>query len=281
MPFLQALTEIGKDLSFAAIALIFLFIVKLWRDWRTPFDDNREIEENSNLAVGIRRLGLFTGTAIGMIGALIGFSEGYLNDLKYFTVDGIIVVILMLVARRVNDSLICAGVNNNKAVHEGNLAVALVEAGSYIATGLIVKAAFSGEGGGIMAAVIFALIGQLALLILFGIYRFITRFDVKKEILEGNSAAGLAVAGMLISLAVILHTSIAGPFISWSVDLLLFTKSALLGIVSLFIFRWLIDLVFLPNTNLKIEIERDKNVAAVAVAQGVLLAFAIILSAVI
>ncbi|MCP4219508.1 MAG: DUF350 domain-containing protein, partial [bacterium] len=152
---------------------------------------------------------------------------------------------------------------------------------NYIATGLIIWGSFSGEGGGVLSALIFVALGQVVLLILFMIYQAITKFDIKAEIKKGNAAAGLAAGGILIALAVILRASLAGPFVSWTADLIGFGISAAAGIILLLVMRLLVDWLFLPNTTLQVEIERDQNVAAIAITEAIIIAVAIIISSVI
>lgn len=264
---------------FVLIAVVFTFVAKIIADKRTTkFNDDYEIEENSNIAIGLRRAGLYLGIFIGLAGALAGGSKGFIPDLKEFALDGVIVLIVMFIVRAINDAIILKGINNDDECQKGNIAVGLAELGNYIAVGFILNGAFTGEGGGFASALVFVGLGEIALLIIFMIYQKMTKFDVVMQCLRNNAAAGVAVAGNLIALGLVLRASIAGPFVSWKQDIVSFLISAVCGIVGLIFLRILVDKIFLPHTNLETEIQRDQNVAALCVTESLVIGSAIILS---
>lgn len=276
----EQLILFGESAVFALAAIIFMWITKIYRDWRTPFNDNKEVTENSNAAVGFRRAGLFLGTAIGISGVL---SQGASDDtfwtqLGLFAIDAAAVIVLLLIARLINDVVILKKIKNDQATKDGNVAVGLVECGSYLATGLILFGVFAGEGGGYEVAAGFFVLGQIALIILIKVYQVITPFDVYEEIKKGNAAAGLAVGGMLTSLGIILQATVTGVFTTWTEALADFGLYTAFGIVLLIALRWIIDLLFLPKKKLSDIIQKDQNVAGVAVAQGALIGLAVVIS---
>ncbi|MBT4511076.1 MAG: DUF350 domain-containing protein [Chloroflexi bacterium] len=280
------LENLSIYIVYAAVVLAYIWIAKKWRDVATrKFDDDKEIEQNGNMAVGLRRFGLYLGLAIGMSAALTGETLGFVNDLKTLAIEGALVLVMMMLSRFFNDAIILHGINNDDEAQAGNTAVGLVEAGSYIATGLIMFGAFSGGGGtvlqGYLSAMLFAVLGQVSLLIFFQAYEFVTSFNVREEVKAANPAAGLAVGCMLVALGVLLRASIAGDFQGWMVDIKSFALSTANGILLLLIFRKVIDWLFLPNTTLRVEVEKKRNVAAVAVTQACILALAIIIAGVI
>lgn len=277
----QNATNLWHGIIFTAIIFGFLYLAKIINDIRTKeIDDDYEIEENSNNAIGFRRAGLYLGMAIAMIGAFSGRSAGFLNDLTALVGDGFLTLVCFFIARYITDWITLRGINNDHEALKGNSAVGLVELGNYLGTGLILNGAFSGEGGGFVSSLVFFGLGQLALVVIFMIYEGITSFNVVEEIRKGNNAAGLAAAGMMTALGIILRASIAGNFVSWSQDIMSFGISAVSGIALLLIFRSLIDKIFLPNTTLAGGVKRH-NVSALVVTQGVLLSLAFVLSAVI
>ena len=280
---MQGVNQLWQGLVFIVVVLVFMFLMKLWRDWRTHFDSDEEVEERSNLAVGLRRAGLYLAIAIAMVGAVSGSPQGFVPDITALVIDGILAVILLAGARIFNDYVTLGKVDNDTEAKSGNVAVGLVEAGSIVATGLILYGAFVGESpdllNGVLSVLVFAVLGQIALLLFYEAYQFITPFDVKHEIRSGNPAAGAAVAGMLIALGFILKASIAGPFVGWVDDIVSFAIYAVIGILVLLLFRKVIDWLFLPNTNLAAEVARDQNVAAIVMAQGAIIAVALVISA--
>ena len=91
MDFTATLNSMGQGLCYALVSILFIFLAKKLDDWRTKdFDDDRHIDDG-NLAVGLRRAGLYLGIAIGMIGALSGDSAGFRADMRYLLIDGVII----------------------------------------------------------------------------------------------------------------------------------------------------------------------------------------------
>ena len=263
---------------YAAIVFIFIYIAKQIADWRTvDIDDDKEIDTNANASVGIRRAGLYLAIAIGMQGALSGPGTGFINDIIALIIDGVQVVVLLFVARMINDKFLLPSINNDDEAKNKNEAVGITELGSYIATGLILNGSFAGEGP-FLSGIVFFILGQAVLVALFWLYEKITSFKLVDEIKKANNAAGIAIAGMLISIGLILRGAVSGHFTGWGSDIISFFYSAIMGIVLLLIFKFFIDRLFLPFTTLQNEIEKKKNIAALLMAESVLVAVSILIS---
>ena len=199
----------------------------------------------------------------------------------------------MFSSRFLNDFLMLGNINNDEECIKvfpqpdgsevtGNTAVGMVEAGMYLATGFILNGSISGTGGtffqGIASAVIFFIVGQLALLIFGFLYELITPFNVRNEIKNNNLAAGIGLGGILIALGIILMSSISGPFTGWANDLASFGIYAVFGIILLLIFRVVADRLLLPTTSIATEVKEDRNVAALIVVESAIIAVAIIIA---
>jgi uncharacterized membrane protein YjfL (UPF0719 family) len=152
----------------------------------------------------------------------------------------------------------------------------------YIATGFILNGAVSGGGGtfvqGILSAGLFFILGQVALLVFGFLYELITPFNVRNEIKKNNLAAGIGLGGILIALGIILMASISGPFTGWGRDVAGFAVYTIYGIVMLLIFRVVVDRILLPTTNIAVEIEQDRNVAAMVLVESAINAVAVIIA---
>lgn len=287
------LTGLGQGLIYAMVGIFFIWLGKLMDDRRTKdFDDDRHIDDG-NVAVGLRRAGLYLGIAIALSGALSGDSRGFSLDLLQLLIDGLIILGFLFSSRFINDYIMMAHLDNDaECVKEftladgrkitGNTAVGMVEASMYIATGFILNGSLSGGGGtffqSLASAVLFFVLGQLALLLFGFIYEVITPFNVRKEIKDNNLAAGIGLGGILIALGIILMGSISGPFTGWANDLAGFGIYTAFGMVMLLAFRMIIDWIILPTTNLTTEIKEDRNVAALIVAEAAIAAVAIIIA---
>lgn len=287
------LTGIWQSFVYAGAGILFILLAKIIADKRTKnFDDDIHIDDG-NIAVGLRRAGLYLGIAIGLSGSMSGFSKGFFIDFTYLLIDGVIIVLLMFLTRSINDFIMLKDIDNdeecikvfeknNKEKTIGNNAVGITEAGMYIATGFILHGSFSGTDGtliqSISSSIVFFVLGQLFLLLFGFMYEIITPFNVKDEIKDNNLAAGIGLSGILIALGIILKSSIAGPFIGWANDLISFCSYAIWGIIMLLIFRAIVDRLLLPSTNIAIEVKEDRNIAALIVVQSAVNAFAIIIA---
>lgn len=287
------LAGLGQGFIYVIVGIFFIWLVKKVDDWRTKaFDDDVHIDDG-NVAVGLRRAGLYLGIAIALSGALDESSNGFYLDLVQLLIDGFIITGFMFSSRFVNDYIMLGNICNDEEcvktiIHEdgsksvGNSAVGMVEAGMYIATGFILNGSISGTGGtfiqGIASAILFFIMGQMALLLFGYLYELITPFNVRSEIKNNNLAAGVGLGGILIALGIILRSSISGPFTGWAHDLASFGIYTVYGIVLLLIFRVVVDKLLLPTTDIATEVKKDRNVAALIVVESAINAVAIIIA---
>ncbi len=285
MKFDAIFANLGQGVVFALITFLFIVAAKKIADLRTKdIDDDYEIQEKSNTAVGFRRTGLYLAYAIAFSGTLGGATNGFVNDLATLVIDGVIITVCLFACRTLNDRVMLKGIDNDAEALQGNTAVGLSECGMYIATGFVLSGAFSGMsdsiGAGVLSAVVFFIVGQAALLLCGLCYEIITPYNIRDEIKKGNAAAGTALAGMLIALGIILRASIAGSSAGWLADFVSFALYTLFGIVLLLIFRKAIDWFLLPDTSIAVEVERDRNVAALALTEAGVIAVAIVIGSV-
>ena len=287
------LTGISQGFVYAVTCTLFIWLVKQVDDWRTKdFDDDRHIDDG-NVAVGLRRAGLYLGIAIAISGALSGSSGGFFQNLIQLIVDGLMITGFLFSSRFINDYIMMGHLNNDAECVKvftladgrkvtGNTALGMVEGSMYIATGFILKGSLTGGGGtffqSLVSAVLFFILGQIALLVFGLIYELITPFNVRQEIKQNNLAAGIGLGGILIALGIILMGSISGPFTGWASDLVGFGIYTVYGMAMLLIFRNVIDRILLPTTTLAIEIKEDRNVAALIVVESAIAAVAVIIA---
>lgn len=257
------------------LTLVFLFIAKKIADGLTRFDDDRAIQQEGNMAVALRRFGLFLGLGVAMTGVMGGGLSRL--DMTVFILDGGIAIVLFFCAHYVNDYLIVPGISNNDLVKEGNVPTGLVEAGSFLATGILLSGAFAGEEGPLLSAVIFFLLGQSFLVLAVKVHQKVYRFNVTACLQERNISAGVTVAGLLVSYSLILRATIAGSFTGWAESLGYFFASALTGIVGLLICERLAGFIFLAKIRITDEISRSNTAAAILV-QGITVTIALIIS---
>ncbi len=272
---IQQLSPYVSSLPWVLLALLMAFVVKKIDDVRTSNLDDDAAVNDSNLAVGIRRAGLYLGLLIAYAGMLKGGG----TDTAINTMLTIVIIPAgILLAHRINDLAFLAGIDNDAAISKNNVAVGFAEAGSLVATGFVVNGACTGAGGGWLSVLVFFALGQAALFLMFLLYEHaLTKFNVTKEIEQGNVAAGVGFASMLVSLGIILRASVAGPFTGWQNDIVSFTLHTAVSMVVLVVATLISNWLFLPNAKVDDQAAAG-NTAALTLAGSIVIAMAVVVS---
>ncbi len=264
--------SVAQSAAYALMVVFFWYVSKFITDRMTRADDDEHIENRKNLAMALMRTGQYIGIAVGMMAALTGGenpgSHSFVSDLALLAVDGVLIVLLFQVSRFICDRVIIPHADNDTEIENGNVAVGLAECGMLTGTGLVMNGAFAGEGA-LLDGVIFFLLGQAVFILAVKLFTIVKSYRLIDEIMGGNTAAGIVLAGNFISLGFILRTSVSGPFTGWVNDLTAFALSAVSGIVFLVLFQWIADLLFLPSTREKQQIVDNSNSAAALIIAGI------------
>ena len=261
------LTSIVSNLL-APLSLLLLYLVVFWvSKWAanqfTSYDLNTEISEQHNKAIALSLSGYLIAVTIIFASALIGPTKGILEDLILVGSYSVVGIVLLNISRVVNDKLILYKFKNKaELVDDQNEGTGATMAGSFIASGLIIAGAVHGQGGGILTAIVFFVIGQLALIVFSKIYNLITPYDIHDEIEKDNVAAGVAFGGTLVALGIILMNGASGHFISWSHNLGKFALVSCSAFIILPIFRYIMDKCLIPHYDINREIQHDRNISA-------------------
>ena len=250
-----------------------------------------EIEIKENLAVGLRRGGFYLGVLIGLFGTLLGPTTNIVTDAILFPLWGAMLLGFLFLSSIINDKLIVTGVNNTDEVRsdggsgtgQGNVAIGLVEASGFIATGIIGFGALSGESTDLITGVIGSVaafgLGQLALVLLTKVYEMFTKFNANAEIKDGNVAAGGMLGSWMIALSIVIANSLAASSEGFVDQILSVGLDLGWTLAVLYAATHVIDRLFLPNTNFHDEIERDRNTSATAMAGLLKIGVALIMAA--
>jgi uncharacterized membrane protein YjfL (UPF0719 family) len=272
MVFVQALVYLLISVALLwSMKSLFLFYEK----W---IDREEHIAVVDNLPEAVRRAGLFLGAAIALSAPLINGSQGsFLEDVAVTLLDAAAIVVLMLVTTILNDKVYIAHLDNGDAVSDGNATVAFIEAGAYIATGLVLFGSFVGSGPWISSIVFFALT-QLLLLAIIKLYDFQAPFDLKQAILDNNLAAGIVLSGIFVSYGIILSAAVRGDFTDWIRDLNEFALTVLMAVVLIaFVFNSIVDRIFLPAISLHRAVD-ERNVPAAVITASIKVSLAVIIA---
>lgn len=223
-----------------------------------------ELLEHDNLAFAIAHVGYFVGLLLAIGSAVLGESNGLVEDLINIAIYGGLSIILLNLSLIINDKLILSKFDLKKEIlEERNIGTGVVEGANAIATGLIVLGAIHGEGygagGPIITAVVYWLLGQVILYITTLIYNLITPYDIHDHIEKGNVAVAVGYAGAIIAIANLIRFALMHDFESWVVTLEDVGIDVLIGLVFLPIARLMTDKILLPGKKLTDEIVNQEH----------------------
>ena len=259
-----ALIRLGIAAAYVAIVLLFMLAGRLVSDLLFR---SKRTGQQANLAVSLRHGGLYLAVAIAMTTALQGSSGTFIADVLEVLRDGGVIVFALIVAQKLNHWCIIPGVDNDDAVAGGNTAVALTEFGSFIATGMIASASFGAGEGSWLTAIVFFAVGQLALIGGFWAQERLLPGSFVDGVIRGREGAGVAVAGALIALGVILRASIAGPFLGWAASFRLLGLYAAGGILFLVAFQEIFAYVFVKRRHVEDQYHNVATSSVIACGQ--------------
>uniref|UniRef100_A0A7S1G9Z6 DUF350 domain-containing protein n=1 Tax=Bicosoecida sp. CB-2014 TaxID=1486930 RepID=A0A7S1G9Z6_9STRA len=247
-------------------------------EWGTGFAKALTTDDNKALAVSFAAY-MF---AVGLIlwSSLTGLTSNEAENIGLMCFWQLIGVLLLEVARFVNDKVLLSAVNNNVEVVKGhNLGVATAEAGSYVATGLCVAASISGAPGDLGedlgVTLMWFVLGQLGFILYACLInsRLFASFDFYEQMRKGNAAAGVLFGLNLVAIGNLIANSIAK-----SDALLTFVTWYFLGGLVLFASRYIVDKIILPTQTMNHEIKEDQNYGAAFLVGGVPVALSFVLN---
>lgn len=264
-----------------AVFAIFLFGKGVYDRLHRRFDLKYELVENDNLAVALAVAGYYAGIILALGGILSGPSAGWLDDVLDIVFFGVVAIVLLNISGWLNDKIILSQFDNTKEIiDDKNAGTGIIVAAQYIATGLIIAGALSGEGGDLITGTVFWILGQLALIVAGLVYNWITPFDIHAEIEKDNVAVGVAFAGVLIAVGLVAGTGVSGDFVSWRDNLSFFTGEVVFGLLMLPMIRLVTDKLLLPGRRLTDELVHQEraNIGAGAIEAFSYIAAAMLIS---
>ena len=153
--------------------LILLYIAKLVRQMATSFDENDQLFNADNPAVGIATAGYYIGIMIAFTGVLTGSSQDWLIELRGGAVYGILAIIFQTIAGWSADRFILRKFKvAEELIRDKNKGTAWAMFGVYFATGMVVRGAIMGDSpslvSGIESSVFYFVLSQFALIVISG-----------------------------------------------------------------------------------------------------------------
>jgi uncharacterized membrane protein YjfL (UPF0719 family) len=282
---LETLTGLPVGAGFVVLGLIVLMLAKIAKDFMTPYKLDQELTARDNPALGLSVTGYYLGVIIVFLGVLhdsgedtIAYSaDDFSGDLLEVFLYGLAGVVLLNLSRLIVDKFILSRFSTRKEIIEDrNVGTGAVEFGNYVTSGLIIAGAFHGEGDP-FTAVVFFFLGQGGLILFSWLYQLFTRYDIHGEIERDNAAAGVALAGNMVAIGIVLLNALKGDFLGWAENITAFVVYAVAGYILLFAVRWVADLFMLPGATFDEEIARDRNINAAWIESAVVIGAASII----
>ena len=259
-------TDLLTSLAYVVLALLVLVVSRVVKDIFTPYKLGTELTEEDNAAVGLTITGYFAAVLIIYLGAVSGESlyesPTPLEFAKELGIDFLWAlggIFALNIGRIVVDKVVLPKFSTVKEIIEDcNVGTAAVEAGAFLATGLVLAGAISGSGSPLSALAFFG-IGQLVLVLFSLIYNRLLPYDLHVEIERDNVAAGVAHGAQLVAIGIVLLAATVGDFVGWAENLQRFAYITGFGYVMLLLIRYVTDWVLLPRAKASREISEDQN----------------------
>jgi uncharacterized membrane protein YjfL (UPF0719 family) len=245
---------------YIAMAFVIFFLGKMvYQLLHRSISVKEELVKKDNLAFSLSHVGYLIGLLLAIGSAIVGPSNGLIADIIDIAVYGILAIILLNISVFITDKILLNKFSVRKEIIEDqNSGTGIIEGAVSIASGLIIFGAVTGESdgyiSGIISAVVFWFIGQVALIITSRIYNLITPYDIHEHIEKDNVAVGIGYAGALIAMANLIRFGISGDFESWTVSLSEAGLEIIAGMILLPVMRYLTDKILLPGEKLTDEI---------------------------
>ena len=267
----MSVEQIGTGFIYLAVVLGLLVLGKwLYDALHRRFVLQTELVEKDNLAVAVAVSGYYLGLVIVLGGVVSGpASFSIVDDVIGLVIFGGLGIVLLNLSAWVNDTVLFSKFNNEKEIVEDrNTGMGAVEAGNYVAVGLITAGAMSGEGG-LLPGLVYWIAGLAALVVAGLLYDKITSYDLHDEIEKDNAAVGVAFAGVLIGFGNIIRLAGDGDFVSWNESLTQFGYYTVVGLILLPLVRLFADKVLLPGASLSDELVKAQPNLGAGVLEAV------------
>ena len=276
------------------LGIVILVLAKLARDVVTSYRIDEEVTQRNNVAVALRLSGYLMGVIVVFLGALyqpptlltvdgLGFDRTFGEDILRVFLYSIAGILALNLVRLLMDRLILYKFSVEKeVVQDQNVGMGAAEFGLYVATGLMIAGAVSGEGGRTeltTALIALAFFGMgLVLLVVFSLfYQFTTPFDIHSQIEGDNTAVGVAFGGNLIAIGLVTFKALFGDFVGWGDSIVTFVTFGVIGFALLYLLRFLIDLMLLPTVRISSALSVERNVGVAFIESAVVISTALIL----
>ena len=287
--FVDVFEQIPRGLVYVVMGVIVLAIARLVQDFLTPYRIQDQLNQKDNVALAVSISGYYFGVILVFLGALyqpflvvadnsLGFTAEYWQDVGLVFVYSIAGIVVLNIARIVVDKLVLRDFSTEEEIiRDQNAGTGAVEFAVYVAVGLIIAGAISGDSGGPETAVAFVVLGLATLILYTLVYEWTTSFKIHEQLEADNLAVGVALGGNLIAIGIVVFKAVFGEFVGWTESIAGFVTYAVVGFVLLYAVRFVVDKVLFPHVRLADELAVDRNLGAAFIVSTALISVSLIL----
>lgn len=208
----------ATTIIFVILAMIVLLIVaRLVYQLVLGQSVTETLIHHDNKAAAVSLGGFLLGVINVVIPILSGPSHSFWGDVKGVLAYGVGGIVAMAIASLIFEQYSRAtGVPLREQIASGNLAAGIVDGAIHFASSQVVTGALTGDGGSILPTIIFWLAGVAALIVLTHVFRMLTAYDDADLIKNGNVAAALGGAGLVVAIGMMVGFAVSGSFTGYS-----------------------------------------------------------------
>jgi uncharacterized membrane protein YjfL (UPF0719 family) len=261
----------------STFVVVFGYVGLLWLGMNriTPFDDHRELFEKNNVAYLLQRAGLCSAQVIAMLAVVPDFDLDHpWWSLLWLALEGLWVFVALLATVFLIDRAFMPKVRNRQMLLEGNRAIGIVEAASYIGIGFLLNGSLTGSADSvllsILSTVVFFILGLGFVVLVFWIHEWITPYNLRNRLTSGDTAAALELAGVLLAASIVTRVGVTGDFTTWGEGIMWFLVTAVISIILLYAGRWVTNRLVLKQHSVREVQKEGTSLTAAAALQGVI-----------
>lgn len=256
------MNSILTSLIYVVTSCLMLYIAKFLFDKLASYKIEEQIKEK-NYTPLIAFAGYMAGIAFILVGAFVGpSSKSFRFDFIMYILYSFLGIGLMNLSRIIANKAILYKFDSVKEViQDKNIGVSAVHFGIYLATGMIISACVNGEYGGLLSSIVYYIAGMVFLFLFTKIYDFITPYSIHDELEKDNNAAGIALAGNIIAIGLILMKATLGDVSDWHRNIIMYFTDLAAIILLLPGVRYVLGNIIVKSININTEI-KNNNIAA-------------------
>jgi uncharacterized membrane protein YjfL (UPF0719 family) len=225
--------------------------------------------DRDNKAAAVALSGFLLGVIQVIIPILSAPSHTFWSDVKGVSAYGIGGIIAMTIAGLIFEQYSrLTGAPLREQIAQGNLAAGIIDGAIHFASGQIVAGALTGDSAALLPTIVFWAAGVASLIVFTHIFRQVTAYHDAELITEGNVAAALGCAGLIVAIGMMVGYAVSGNFTGYgdsfrSFGLMLLVVLVLYPVRQIIVQMLLLGGGFsLRNGRLDHEIAKDQNVGA-------------------